>query len=80
MARQEKTQQQHLFTETQAQYGWKSITDVQKGDTIVIIDQELKVLGMKTEENTWFLSYTDPETNKKVEQLYNANDFVYTRI
>ena len=80
MAKGGNTQQQTLFVDTQTGYAWKSIKELQRSDAIVITDQEVRIQGIKMDEDFWSVLYTDPLNGKKVEQLYNATDFVYTRI
>lgn len=80
MAKGGNTQQQTLFVDTQTGYAWKSIKELQRGDAIVITDQEVRIQGIKMDEDFWSVLYTDPLNGKKVEQLYNATDFVYARI
>jgi hypothetical protein len=79
MASKENAQQQQLFAGTQNQYGWKSIKELNRGEIIVITDQEVKVQNIKTDEDFWSVIYTDPSSGKKVEQLYNATDSVYAK-
>lgn len=73
-------QQQTLFVDTQTRYAWKSIKELQHGEAIVITDREVRIHGIKMDEDFWLVLYSDPLNGKKVEQLYNATDFVYTRI
>jgi len=80
MAKGGNAQQQTLFVDTQIGYTWKSIKELQRGDAIVITDQEVRIQGIKMDEDFWSVLYTDPLNGKKVEQLYNATDFVYARI
>ncbi|BCL78465.1 hypothetical protein ccbrp13_09300 [Ktedonobacteria bacterium brp13] len=80
MAKGGNAQQQTLFVDTQTGYAWKSIKELQRGEAIVITDQEVRIQGIKMDEDFWSVLYTDPLNGKKIEQLYNATDFVYTRI
>ncbi len=75
----ENTQQQ-LFGSPQNSYGWKSVQEAHRGDFIVVEQQEIRVLGVRHDGNSWFVSYTDPSSEKKVEQLYSATDFVYAKL
>lgn len=80
MAKQETAQQQPLFAHTQTPYGWKSVKEVQRGDLIVIMEQEVKIQAIKIDDDNYLISYTDASTGKKVEQIYNAIDSVYARL
>jgi hypothetical protein len=82
LAKQESAQQQQLFAQSQPQtrYGWKSITKIQRGEIIVVMEQEVKILGLKEDNDSWTVSYTDPTTGKKTEQIYNAIDSVYAKL
>ncbi len=75
----ETNSQQQLFASTQNSYGWKSIQQVQRGEIIVVEQEDVKILGVKQEGDYWLASYTDPITDKKTEQLYTATDFVYAK-
>ena len=79
MASKENAHQQQLFASSQNQYGWKSIKELYRGEIIVITDQEVKVQNIKTDEDFWLVTYTDPNGGKKVEQLYSATDSVYAK-
>lgn len=78
MAKETNSQQQ-LFAAAQSTYGWKSIQQVQRGEIIVVEQQDVKILGMKQDGDYWLASYNDPITDKKTEQLYTATDFVYAK-
>lgn len=80
MARSENAQQQTLFIDTQTRYVWKSVKALQRNEIIVITDQEVKIQNIKMDEDFWSVMYTDPQSGKKVEQLYNATDSVYSRL
>ena len=80
MAKQGAAQQQPLFAHTQTRYEWKSVKEVQRGDIIVVMEEEVKILGIKMDDDNFLISYTDTSTGKKVEQLYNAIDSVYVRM
>ena len=75
----ETNPQQQLFAAAQSTYGWKSIQQVQRGEIIVVEQQDVKILGMKQDGDYWLASYNDPITDKKTEQLYTATDFVYAK-
>ena len=76
----ETAHQQSLFIETQTRYGWKSIKDLQRNDLIVISDKEVKIQNIKRDGDFWQVSYADPQSGEKAEQLYTETDFVYSRL
>lgn len=61
-------------------YDWKSVREVERGDSIVVAEQETLVLGMRQHEGSWFVSYIHPRTGTKTEEFYTANDFLYMRL
>lgn len=75
----ENNSQPQLFVAPETQYGWKSIQQVKRGEIIIVEQQEVKILTMRQDGDYWLTSYTDPTSDKKVEQLYNATDFVYMK-
>lgn len=78
MAKETNSQQQ-LFASTQNSYSWKSVEQIKRGEIIVVEQQDVKILGIRKDGDYWLVSYTDPVNEKKMEQLYNAADFVYTK-
>jgi len=34
-------------------YGWKSVREVERGDSIVVTEQETLVLGVRQHEGSW---------------------------
>lgn len=78
MAKETNSQQQ-LFASTQNSYSWKSIEQIKRGEVIVVEQQDVKILGIRKDGDYWLVSYTDPIDDKKMEQLYNATDFVYMK-
>lgn len=42
--------------------------------------QEVKILSIRQDEGVWWISYVDPETSKKTEQFYNAQDSIYVQL
>jgi hypothetical protein len=38
-----------------------------------------EAMRVRQEENDWYLSYQDPGSGQKSEQLYNAHDSVYAK-
>lgn len=80
MAKNDSAQQQQLFIDTETKYGWKSVKEIQRGDLIVIMDLEVKIQQIKTDEDFWSVTYHDPLSEKKVEQLFTATDWVYAKL
>ncbi len=72
-------QQPVLLATPQTTYIWKAVQEVKRGDVIVIANEEVKVLGIRSDTMDIFLAYTDPQSGKKVEQLYRPHDFVYCK-
>ena len=72
--------QQQLFASSQTRYGWRSVQQLQRGQCIVVMQKVVKVLGVRHEGDECFVSYTDPDSGKKVEQLYSNHDFVYVQL
>jgi hypothetical protein len=76
-----RQQQQLLFARQQTAYTWKNVQAIQRGMVIVIMQEDVRVLGVKPDDDDClFLSYTDPLTNTKTEQLFNHTDYVYTKL
>lgn len=75
-------QEQHLlFARQQSMYAWKNVQLVQRGSIIVVMQKEVRILGLKPDDDNWLLlSYTDPITSTKTEQLFNHGDYVYTKL
>ena len=61
-------------------YEWKSVREVERGDSIVVAQLETLVLGVRQQEGSWWISYSHPRTGTKVEEIYTANDFLYMRL
>ncbi|GAC1359791.1 MAG: hypothetical protein NVS2B12_21090 [Ktedonobacteraceae bacterium] len=76
---QQTNSQQQLFASDQNQYTWKSVQQMRRGEVIVVELHDVKILSTRQDGDYWLLSYTDPFSDKKTEQLYNANDFVYAK-
>ena len=54
-------EQQLLFARQQHTYAWKNVQLVQRGSIIVVMQEEVRVLGMKQDDDDCLLlSYTDP--------------------
>lgn len=80
MVEKSTQQQQLLFARQQTTYAWKNVQSIQRGMIIVVMQEEVRVLGTKPDNDDYlFLSYTDPITNTKTEQLFNHTDYVYTK-
>jgi hypothetical protein len=76
-----KQQQQLLFARQQTKYAWKNVQLIQRGEIIVVMQEEVRILGMKPDaDDCLLLSYTDPITSAKTEQIFNHTDYVYTRL
>jgi hypothetical protein len=63
----------------QPSYAWQPVTTAHKGTVMVVMNEEVTVLGVREEEDCIFLAYVDPASGKKIEQLYNHQDFVYVK-
>jgi len=74
------TYQHELFGTPQTRYGWQLVTDAHKGSIIVTQNEEVIVSGVRQDENCVYLTYTEPGTGKKNEQLYNLTDYVYAKL
>jgi len=61
-------------------FGWKSVREVERGDQLVIAEQETVVLGVRQHEGSWWVSYSHPRTGVKTEEFYTASDYVYMRL
>jgi hypothetical protein len=78
-AQQQK--QQLLFARQQSMYAWRNVQLIQRGSIIVVMQKEVRILGMKSDDDDCLLlSYTDPITSTKTEQLFNHTDYVYTKL
>jgi len=75
----ENNSQPQLFVAPETLYSWKSIQQIKRGEIIIVEQQEVKILTTRQDGDYWLASYTDPTNDKKIEQLYNATDFVYTK-
>ncbi|GCF09639.1 hypothetical protein [Dictyobacter arantiisoli] len=73
-------EQQLLFARSQTKYAWKNVQSVERGNFIVIKQEEVRILGLKPDNDFLMLSYTDPVSGTKAEQLFNLTDYVYTRL
>lgn len=80
MVEKSTQQQQLLFARQQTTYAWKNVQSIRRGMIIVIMQEEVRVLGIRPDNDDYlFLSYTDPITNTRTEQLFNHTDYVYTK-
>ncbi|GCE08526.1 hypothetical protein [Dictyobacter aurantiacus] len=77
--RQEQ-QQQLLFARQQTTYTWRNVRSVARDNVIIIMQQEVRVLGVRQDSDDVFVSYTDPSTGTKTEQLFNLTDYVYLKL
>lgn len=76
-----KQNQQLLFARQQSKYAWKNVQLIQRDAIIVVMQEEVRILGMKPDDDDCLLlSYTDPVTSNKTEQLFNHTDYVYTKL
>lgn len=61
------------------EYLWIPIKLLERNDTVVIADVEVKVQNMEHRDSEWHVTYLDPTTRSRTEQLYNGHDQVYVR-
>lgn len=80
MATKKKSASQQTSLFDGPRYGWRSVREVERGDSIVVAEQETLVLGVRQHEGSWWMSYTYPRTGTKTEEFYTATDFVYMRL
>jgi hypothetical protein len=73
-------QQAQLFATQQNVFGWKSVLQAKRGDIIVVMNEEVKLLNVRQSGDELILVYNDPVTNNRVEQLYRAHDSIYCRL
>ncbi len=76
----ERKKKRQSFAKPVITYGWSSITQIEKGTTIVVNGQDVKVVTIVEKIDEWWLGYIDPETGKKVEELYQITDFIYIKL
>ncbi|GCE22630.1 hypothetical protein [Dictyobacter kobayashii] len=73
-------QQQLLFASQQTIYVWKNVQLIERGSVIIVMQEEVRVLGVRRDSDYLFLSYTDPISGTKTEQLFNLTDYVYLKM
>lgn len=78
--RREQQQQQLLFARQQTIYAWRNVRSVARDNVIIIMQQEVRVLGVRQDNDDVFISYTDPTSGTKTEQLFNLTDYVYLKL
>lgn len=78
--RQRQEQQQLLFARQQTTYAWRNVRSVTRDSIIIVMQQEVRVLGVRQDSDDVFLSYTDPVSGTKTEQLFNLADYVYLKL
>jgi hypothetical protein len=78
---QQRQEQQHmLFARQQTAYTWKNVQLVERGNIIIVMQEEVRVLGIRKDSDYLYLSYTDPVSGTKTEQLFNLADYVYLKL
>ncbi len=80
MATKKKRGSQQIPLFDAPRYGWKSVQEVKRGDSIVVAEQETLVTVVRQQDGCWWVNYTHPRTGVKTEELYTANDFVFMRL
>ncbi|GHO83751.1 hypothetical protein [Dictyobacter formicarum] len=80
ISRQRQEQQQLLFARQQTTYAWRNVRTVVRDNVIIVMQQEVRVLGVRRDSDFVFLSYTDPTSGTKTEQLFNLADYVYLKL
>jgi hypothetical protein len=63
----------------QPSYQWQPVTTAHKGTVMVVMNEEVTISAVREEDDCIFLAYVDPVSEKKVEQLYNHQDFIYVK-
>jgi len=79
MVKEENVQQQLFAHPDNDQYAWKSIQQITRGSIIVVQQQETKVSNIKQSGNDWIVTFADPTTGEKTEQIYSDHDSLYAK-
>jgi hypothetical protein len=74
----ERAQQPALLTPGDV-YLWIPVRLLERNDTIVVANVEVKVQNMEHRDSEWHVTYLDPITRSRTEQLYNGHDQVYIK-
>jgi hypothetical protein len=61
-------------------YGWQPVQEARKGMVMVVMSEAVKVLDVRQDEDCIYLSYTDPGTGKRTEQLYSHTDSIFVKL
>jgi len=72
--------QGQLFGTNEKQYDWLPVQDARKGSIIVVMNTAVTVQSVRQDENCVYLTYVEPGSKMKTEQLYNQHDFVYCKL
>lgn len=72
-------EQQPVLLTPGDEYLWISIRLLERNDTIVTADIEVKVQNIEHRDDEWRATYLDPTTRSRTEQLYNGHDQVYVK-
>lgn len=80
MATKKKRDSQQVALFDTHRYGWKSVREVKRDDSIVVAEQEISVTAVRQQDGCWWVSYTHPTTSVKIEELYTASVFVFMRL
>ncbi|GCE30545.1 hypothetical protein KDA_60290 [Dictyobacter alpinus] len=73
-------QQHMLFAQQQTTYAWRNVQLIDRGSIIIVMQEEVRVLGSRQDSDCLYLSYTDPVSGTKTEQLFNLTDYVYLKL
>jgi hypothetical protein len=60
MARKNRAKKPGLFDAPR--YGWKNVQEVERHDSIIVAQQEVKVVSVRQDGGVWWVSAIDPET------------------
>ncbi|GHO90572.1 hypothetical protein KSF_006200 [Reticulibacter mediterranei] len=74
----EQAKQPVLLTPSD-EYLWIPVKSLERNDTIVIADVEVKVQNIEHRDSEWHVTYLDSTTRSRTEQLYNGHDQVYVK-
>jgi hypothetical protein len=78
MARKNRAKKPGLFDAPR--YGWKNVQEVERHDSIIVAQQEVKVVSVRQDGGVWWVSAIDPETDTKMEQFYHSHDSLYVQL
>ena len=73
-------QQGQLFETAPQKYGWQPVISARKGTVMVVMNEDVTVSSVREENGSIYLSYNDPTTGTKTEQLYNHTDSIYVKL